>query len=208
MTTSPLLPPMATRSSESSIPISLLRQYCFCPRIPYFQEVMQLRATEKPWMKQGLDHHQRQAMLSKRRNLSRFAIEDDATLLHDVYIRSLAMGCHGIADMVLETESSIYLIDFKISGNRPVKGHVLQVAAYAIAAEEQFQKSATNAFILYGNRGKTFEVRLTAQLRSQVTSTFSRISTLFKGAYMPDSSASSEQCGQCEYLNFCADRDD
>ena len=208
MTTSPLFLPTATLSSDSTFPISLLRQYCFCPRIPYFQEVMQLQLAEKPWLKQGVDHHQRQAMLSRRRNLSRFGIDGDANLQSDVYIRSQKLGCHGIADMMLETESSIYLIEFKISELKPVKGHILQVAAYAIAAEEQFQKPVAGVYILYGDRGKTFEVQLSTQLRRQVEKTVSSISSLLNGASMPDSPASVEQCGQCEYLNFCADRDD
>ena len=208
MTTSELSPPTATSLSESTIPISLLRQYCFCPRIPYFQEVMQLQLTEKPWMKQGVAHHQRQAMLSRRRNLSRFGILGDARVLSDVYVRSQKLGCHGIADMMLETETSLYLVEFKISELKPVKGHILQVAAYAMAAEEQFEKPVAGVYILYGDRGKTFEVKLSAALRRQVENMVIRVSLLLNGASMPDSPASAEQCGQCEYLNFCADRDD
>ena len=208
MTTSELSPPMVMSFSESTIPISLLRQYCFCPRIPYFLEVMQLQLSEKPWMKQGGDHHQRQAMLSRRRNLSRFGIAGDARIRNDVYVRSQRLGCHGIADMMLETESSIYVVEFKISQFKPVKGHILQVAAYAIAAEEQFQKPVAGVYILYGDKGKTFEVQLSTELRQQVVTTVAKTSSLLNGASMPDSAASSEQCGQCEYLNFCADRED
>lgn len=207
MTTSELSPPMATPLSELTIPISLLRQYCFCPRIPYFLEVMQLQLSEKPWMRQGVDHHQRQAMLSRRRSLSRFGIAGDARIRNDVYVRSQKLGCHGIADMLLETDSYLYVVEFKISQLKPVKGHILQVAAYAIAAEEQFQKPVAGVYILYGDKGKTFEVQLSAELRQQVAITVSRISSLLNGSSMPDSAASAEQCGQCEYLNFCADRD-
>lgn len=208
MTTSKLSPPTVTSLSESTFPISLLRQCCFCPRISYFQEVMQLQLTDKPWMKQGVDHHLRQTMLSRRRNLSRFGIAEDARVLSDVYVRSKKLGCHGIADMMLETTNSLYLVEFKISELKPVKGHILQVAAYAIAAEEQFHKPVSGVYILYGDRGKTFDVELSAALRRQVETTVTRVNSLLNGASMPDSPASAEQCGQCEYLNFCADRDD
>jgi len=147
-------------------------------------------------------------MLSRRRNLSRFGIAGDAKVLSDVYVRAQKLGCHGIADMMLETATALYLVEFKISELKPVKGHILQVAAYAIAAEEQFQKPVAGVYILYGDRGKTFEVHLSPALRQQVETTVSRISALLSGASMPDSAASAEQCGQCEYLNFCADRDD
>jgi len=148
--------------------------------------------------------YQRQAMLSRRRNLSRFGIAEDARVLSDVYVCSQKLGCHGIADMMPETATSLYLIEFKISEPKPVKGHIFQVAAYAIAAEQQFNKPIAGVFILYGDKGKTFEVQLSASLRRQVESTVTRVSSLLNGASMPDFPASAEQCGQCEYLNFCA----
>ena len=60
--------------NQFNLPVSMLRQYCFCPRIPYFYIARNITPVEKEWMSQGIEEHKRQEMLSKRRNLSRFGI--------------------------------------------------------------------------------------------------------------------------------------
>jgi CRISPR-associated exonuclease Cas4 len=50
-----------------SLPISLIRQYCFCPRIPYFQELLKLNPKRPQWVKQGEKLHQQQQKVFKHR---------------------------------------------------------------------------------------------------------------------------------------------
>ena len=62
---------------QYDIPISMLRQYCFCPRVVYYHLVRQITSSEKLWVTQGINEHTRQTMLNNRRNLSRYHIDAD-----------------------------------------------------------------------------------------------------------------------------------
>lgn len=59
------------KTESSSIPASLLRQYCFCPRIPFFTYVRQLHPPRAPWVEAGVAMHQRIEQLLKRRDLTK-----------------------------------------------------------------------------------------------------------------------------------------
>lgn len=73
--------------------------------------------------------------------------------------------------------------------------------------EECFNRPCSNGFILYGEKGKTISVEVDTKLRKQVLRVVSEITNMFERNLFPHSSATSSQCGQCEYLNFCADRE-
>ena len=58
-----------------SVPVSLLRQYAFCPRIPFFYLIRNLHPPFRPWVKQGLGFHEKTQMLAKRRKGKTLRIE-------------------------------------------------------------------------------------------------------------------------------------
>ena len=58
------------------LPIHLIRQYLFCPRVVYFLEVLNIPKVSPVWVKEGENHHKKQAELFKRRTLTRFHLED------------------------------------------------------------------------------------------------------------------------------------
>jgi len=75
-------------------------------------------------------------------------------------------------------------------------------------AEELYERPCKSLFILYGDKGKTHHIRFDQKLREDVISKIEDIKASFEKPMLPASSASDAQCGQCEYLNFCADRND
>ena len=58
----------------------MLRQHCFCPRIPFFQLMRGIQPVGPMWLQQGLNHHVREEMLAKRRKLSRFGISPQSLI--------------------------------------------------------------------------------------------------------------------------------
>lgn len=193
---------------ENSLPASLIRQYVFCPRIPFYNEVLNIHPTERVWQRQGVEFHQRESMLMKRRNLSRFGIVE-AKIQHNVTLQSQALGIHGICDALLFNNFEFSALEFKIAGvAQPQRGHVLQLAAYALMAEETYQLPCIQLFILYGDKGKTHRIAFTSELKAETLRVIAKIKASFERPLLPASSATGAQCGQCEYLNFCADRSD
>ena len=189
-----------------SLPINLLRQYCFCPRIPYFQELLKLNVPRPAWVKQGEHLHQQQPQAFKHRSLKRFGLEQ-AEQVFNISIGSETLQLHGIIDSLLITKDTIYPIEFKLSGHKPSRGQILQLTAYGMLAEEKYQRLFRKGFILYEQKGKTVPILIQEQHRQQVLSIRDTILADLKQACLPDSPATATQCTQCEYLNYCNDRD-
>lgn len=188
-----------------SLPISLIRQYCFCPRIPYFQELLNLNPTRPQWVKQGEGLHNKQKKVFQHRTLKRFNLET-AEQKFNVFVSSDTFNLHGIVDSVLKSQNQIYPIEFKLSGNKPMKGQILQLTAYGMLLSEQYKLPCKQGFILYESKGKTIPITFTVELHKQVMNTRDKILANLKNAILPDSSATPAQCTQCEYLNHCNDR--
>ncbi|CAC9437954.1 hypothetical protein BSPLISOX_3151 [uncultured Gammaproteobacteria bacterium] len=188
-----------------SLPISLIRQYCFCPRIPYFQELLKLNPKRPQWVKQGEKLHQQQQKVFKHRTLKRFNLEH-AIQTFDEFVTSDSFALHGVVDSFLNDEENIYPIEFKLSGNKPMKGQILQLTAYGLLLQEKYNLPCQIGFILYENKGKTHQINFDKNRIQQVVIIRDKILSDLDNSYMPDSPATPAQCTQCEYLNHCNDR--
>ena len=192
-----------------SIPVSELRQHCFCPRIPYFHLLMQLPAEGRPWLSQGISYYKRTEMLSKRRNLSHYELTKSSFVFEaDIRLYDPDLGLHGICDGVIRTaEGNIYPLEFKVNENASrTPGAAIQLAAYAMLLESREGRSITRGFIIAGDRGKTFAVDIDLALRENVLKTADAIRKACESALLPASAATDKKCCQCEYANHCADR--
>lgn len=190
---------------SSSLPCSLLRQFLFCPRIPFFSEVLGIRPPQPLWVKQGVDWHRRQETLSKNRTLSRYGLLS-AHLRFQCHLESETLGIHGIADLVLLTETEVVPVEFK-QGSAPLnRGGQVQLTAYGVLAEERFNLPFKRCFVLSGDNAKTQSFPDTPDRRSMLHNTIARLRQTLSAPLLPDSPASLPQCGQCEYLARCNDR--
>ncbi len=188
-----------------SLPISLIRQHCFCPRIPYFQELLKLNPPKPVWVKQGEDLHKGQEKIFKHRTLKRFNLVQ-AKQEFNVFVSADDLQLHGVVDSLLTSSKEIYPIEFKLSGHRPAKGQILQLTAYAMVAGYQYNLPCRQGFILFENRGKTHPIVFKLKDKEQVIVIRDHILNNLEKSYLPDSPATPAQCTQCEYLNLCNDR--
>lgn len=189
-----------------SLPVHLLRQYCFCPRIPWYQEVLGLRPIRPLWVQQGENFDTRQPRLFRQRTLLRFGLQT-AHREFGVSVASEQLHMHGRVDCVLKTETELFPVEIKLAGRKPDRGHILQLAAYGMLLAATYRKPVRRGFILMGKRGKSWAIEINQQLRREVCRVRDSILLVLEEARMPDSSASIAQCGQCEYLNWCNDRE-
>jgi CRISPR-associated exonuclease Cas4 len=188
-----------------SLPVHLLRQHAFCPRIPYFIEGLGISPETPLWVQQGQDYHARQERLTRDRTLKRFGL-DKATRHFRMRLSSKRLGIHGIADAVLETETEIYPVEFKTEFAETGRGQTLQLMSYGLMAEETQHKHFAAGFLLYGQKGKTRRIERTDALTGDVERALDTVRKNLAAARMPESSAAAPQCGQCEYFNYCNDR--
>lgn len=194
---------------QFNIPISMLRQYCFCPRIPYFYLVRQIRTNEQPWVRIGKLEHNRQEMLLKRRNLSRFGItpELEWTIHNNVELYSEHINLHGVSDAVVKTPNGDFLLEFKNSEHiKSNLGAKIQLAAYSMIYEEKYNTEIKYGFILYGTKAKTFVLQINNEIKDKVIEIRDHIFSFTDYGILPSTSATENKCSQCEFFNYCSDR--
>ncbi len=190
-----------------SIPVNLLRQFLFCPRIPYYQFLMGFTGKETLWMRQGNSFQERIEKLLKRRTLARFGLEN-AEICYSVHLHCDTLKIHGIADCLLIAESEVVPLEFKLGHPQVRRSHKIQLFAYGSMAAKKLNKEFKRGFLLYGQEAKNLlQIENSAENFSDLRETVEKLHTSLALMLKPDSSASSSQCGQCEYLTHCNDRE-
>ena len=187
-----------------SIPVNLIRQWCYCPRVAYYLELTEFSVKHPAWVKQGSSYHDRESLLWERRNLSRFNLKQ-GNKHYNVAMSDKKLGIHGISDMIIETTDAVYPVEFKLSIESKKRGDILQLVAYAMLAQIHFQKSCNISFII-GKDGSLCKVNVDESKMKQTDKVISEIKVMINKGYKPESNASLAQCGICEYVNFCNDR--
>lgn len=191
-------------SDNPSIPISYLRQYIFCARIPWYKAVMNFEPPEQQWVTQGKEWHSAQELLQKRRKVN--LITEPYKRETNVFLSSTYLGLHGYADEIIFNDDQLLVIEYKIDKQRPVTSQKVQLAAYAMVAAEQFQCRSEYGVLLKGSSYKQYKINIDNELKLKVINTVRDIRTSFQSHLLPVSSAQYSQCEQCEYLRYCNDR--
>lgn len=190
-------------NSDLSIPINLIRQWHFCPRVVYYQELLNMKVNKPLWVSQGENWHDKIEKLEKRRSYHRYNLMT-AKRQFKTSLKSTQYGLHGIVDWILETEDEIFVVEYKINPKPNSLGHKLQLCAYAMLAQEHYKKPCTKSFLV--SEKTSYEIAITQKLIDKVIETTIGIRQMLVKAVKPDSAAAEYQCIQCEYLNFCNDR--
>jgi len=190
-----------------ALSVSDLKQYLYCPRIPYYQHVLTLPRPITYKMKHGTLQHLELDRLEKRRGLRSYGLRAGTRLFHH-RVQSAALGLHGILDLVIEAEvqgAKRYLpVEFKYQDG-PVRTNVkYQLAAYALLLEEQYNTPVRDG-IVYQIPTKTFRhIRLTDEMFDYVRQVLSAIRNMMRSESFPDPK-SRARCQDCEYRRYCND---
>jgi len=189
---------------SSSVPVNLIRQWCYCPRKVYYFELIDIKVEYPTWVKQGERFHNIEEKLWRRRNLSRFNLQK-GKIHHNLVMQNNKLGLHGITDMAIETDEAVYAVEFKLSANNKKRGDQLQLAGYAMLLEKHFSKPSLVGFLV--GKGKILHtIDIDAEKREAVQSITDKIRRMLRRGLKPESSATVAQCCACEYVNFCNDR--
>ncbi len=192
-------------SAFETIPVNLIRQWYFCNRIPFYQEMLGSNVTRPIWVDQGNSYELLQRKLFKRRNLSRFHLSE-GILLYNYNLVSEKLPFHGIADIIIQTKSEVHVVEVKLQLHEYHLGIQGQLAALSLLASEVFNKPATHAFLIYGKAAKIKHLTIDSRLKEKTINIASKILTSLKTGNKPKSSAQVNQCTLCEYINYCNDR--
>jgi len=188
------------------IPISLIRQYVFCPRIVYYNLLTNIKPIYPRHISLGEDYHKLQEALSKNRKFIKLNI-DYKDIILDTYIENEDLNLCGKLDLLLICDDEIIPIEFKWTDNKkPSYSHILQLYGYGLIASKEYEKNFTKSMIVYSNNMKIFNINITDKIKDDFFKIVKSIENIVKESILPNSNADDIKCSQCEYLNFCDDR--
>lgn len=188
------------------IPINLVRQYHFCPRIVYYSLLTNIKPIYPRQVSLGVEYHDMQEKLSKNRKFKKLDILYDEIIL-DKYIENDKLNICGKVDLALINKTEIIPIEFKdVEAKKPTYSYILQLCGYGILLQYKYQVNFKQAFIIYSNNMKLFHINITDKIRTDFFDTIKSIEEIVNNDILPNSSANEQQCSQCEYLNYCDDR--
>lgn len=116
------------------------------------------------------------------------------------------IGLKGKVDKIELGEGIYYPVEIK-TGLPPVKGvwnsDALQIAAYSLLIEEEFQKEVLVGYVDYLQIRERKPVVVNSILRENLTETLNQLRALIYEGELPDISPSSSRCQNCNYTSVC-----
>ena len=156
------------------------------------------------WIEQGEVFQRSEEILWKRRNLSRFNLQTGSKHFN-LSLSDEEIRMHGIVDMAINTEESVYAVEFKLSPHAKKRGDILQLAAYAMLLSKYFLKLSSVGFLV-GPGKIVHTVNIDTKIKEEVVTVVREIRQMLLRGRKPNTSASVFQCSNCEYINYCNDR--
>jgi CRISPR-associated exonuclease Cas4 len=199
--------PMASLNSMKSdfeLIVSDVKQYTYCPRIPFYRYALPVerRATFK--MEHGKEQHVNLERLESRRKLRRYGLGTGERLFN-LWLRSDRLGLAGKLDLLIRTKDADYPVEFKFTGEGVAANHRLQLTAYALLVEEQFGRRVDRGFVYLIPADDVRVMEVSQSEREAVLRSLVAIRESVLAERMPPATAVRRRCVDCEYRNYCGD---
>lgn len=186
------------------IPVTDLKQWAYCRRIVYYNRTMPGIGKQTFKMKEALAAQDLVETLEMRRGLQMYGLQG-ARRRFGMWLSDADLGLSGKADLVLEAEDRVAVVDFKLTGGEVGENHRMQLAGYSLLAEKAYGLPAGVAFLYRIPDNRVFTVQVTEQLRKAVMQAVAGIRETAEQQWCPPATDVRGRCAECEYANYCAD---
>lgn len=181
-----------------------LKQWSYCPRIVYYRCVLPVRPTPTYKMQRGKDVQAAVEALERRRGFRAYGMRRGERHF-GLWLHSPRLGLAGKLDLLVVTADACYPVDFKDTEGGPRRNHRLQLAAYALLAEEAFERPVPEAFIYLVPEKRVAAVPLSEADRDEVRDALAAIRRMVEREEMPMPTPVRARCAACEFQNYCRD---
>ncbi|PWU05827.1 MAG: CRISPR-associated protein Cas4 [Terriglobia bacterium] len=181
-----------------------LKQWGYCPRIVYYRQIMP--GVAKPTFKMEEAHNAQEMIerLELRRGLGQYGLEN-AKRRFGLWLTDETIGLTGKIDLVLESERSAAVVDFKLTSGEPGENHRLQLGGYALLAEICLKKPVEVGFLYRIPDNRLYTIPIDQMIRSRVQKALYSISEIREQQLFPEATSLRARCAECEYANYCSD---
>jgi CRISPR-associated exonuclease Cas4 len=193
-------------SNKPLIPLTVtdLKQWVYCKRVVYYHHVMPVEFVRTFSMEQGRNIEAAVVAMEKRRAFRRYGLEDGERRF-GLWLHSARLGLSGKPDLLIVGKQACYPVDFKHTEGGLWRNHRMQLAGYAILAEEKLRRPAPAGFIYFVPSKQLMRVELGSGKRAEVLAAMEEIRSLVRAERMPAATPVRTRCLGCEFRNYCAD---
>ena len=111
----------------------------------------------------------------------------------------------GVLDLLIETESGAYPVEFKSTTQRLDLNAKCQLTAYAMMLEECRDVKVTGGFIYRIPTERITPVTISESLREKTRRALRDIRRMLSTEWMPPPTPQRGKCVECEFRRFCND---
>lgn len=189
---------------QFELTVTDLKQWVYCPRIPYYHHVMPVEIARTYKMQRGRDVEAAVEAMEKRRGFRRYGLERGERKF-GVWLHSAALELSGKLDLLIITKDACYPVDFKDTEGGVRYNHRIQLAAYSLLVEENLARPVPIAFVYLVPSRQLVAVPVDAKEREEVTRAIAEMRRVIEQENMPSPTPVRARCVACEFRNYCAD---
>jgi CRISPR-associated exonuclease Cas4 len=189
---------------QFGLTVTDLKQWVYCPRIPYYHHVMPVEIARTYKMQRGRDVEAAVEAMEKRRGFRRYGLERGERRF-GVWLHSAALELSGKLDLLIITEDACYPVDFKDTEGGVRYNHRIQLAAYSLLVEENLARPVPIAFVYLVPSRQLVTVPVGAKEREEVPRAIAEMRRDIEQENMPGPTPVRARCVACEFRNYCAD---
>lgn len=190
--------------SQMMLTASDIKQFVYCPRIPYFRYVLPVPSVPTEQMLAGRERHIRIARLEKRRKTRKYQLKEGRKIFRQS-LTSSRLGLTGSLDMLIESGGNFYPVEYKYSEGEPALHHRYQLTAYALLVEDFCRRIVRSGYIYMLRAEQVFPIEITESKKQRVKAIMRDIRAMVRIESMPSPTPHRERCYNCEFRLYCAD---
>jgi CRISPR-associated exonuclease Cas4 len=188
---------------QTQFTITDLKQFVYCPRIFYYHTCLPGIRPVTYKMKAGIDAHEVEQKRAARRSMHMYGVPAGERHF-DVDVSSADLGLSGLIDEVVETDTEMIPVDYKLAA-RVGKHFKLQLAAYGHLLADYTDKPIKRGFLYLIPKRQAVEVKLTRKLRQEVQAVLDQMGLIDQQEVMPKPTSWRQRCVDCEFRRLCND---
>jgi CRISPR-associated exonuclease Cas4 len=182
-----------------------LKQYVYCPRIPYWTYLAPIDRKLPPKVQYGAADHALLARLEERRTLRAYGLAAGRRQFH-VRVTSETLGLTGVLDALLETAEERIPVEYKDTLGGVRLNHRIQLAAYALLLREREGPPVRRGMVFIIPEQRVVSVPLDGTLERTARKHLEQLRAALSSELLPPPADRWAKCRDCEFLRFCGDR--
>ncbi len=193
-----------TAHPSLALTVTDVKQFAYCPRIPYYQYTLPVRRKRTFPMERGKDVQAAVEALERRRGFKRYGLAEGKRRF-GLALRSERLGLRGRLDLMIETPGACFPVDFKDTEGPVRHNHRIQLAGYSVLIGDDLGRPAPAGFVYRVPSKEVVEIEIRAEDRASVEAAVGAIRTSVLRESIPSPTAVRNRCAACEFRNYCGD---